>query len=173
MINKKELYSKYLNAINERNELQNRIEDLTEQWKNGETALSSQLVQQAIEKGYERLEILKKNEEQLHFAYESTCQKEKNKKYADISIQHFLGVSPTDLKITGGVLSSVASESHLIGETKSAEELSLEKQHLLGKLKKKVLNKEITLEQASKLANDINTSYDFYSTQEKSSGMKR
>ena len=55
-----ELYKKYIEVANERYSLENKINDYIEKWKNGETVLSTKSVEQAIEKGYERLEDLKK-----------------------------------------------------------------------------------------------------------------
>ena len=54
-MNSNELYQKYLDAEKERFELENKIESYVEKWKNGETVLSNQAIQQAMEKGYERL----------------------------------------------------------------------------------------------------------------------
>lgn len=59
-ISSNELYQKWLETRNERIELENKIEELVERWKNKQTTISNQLIQQTIEKGYERLERLKK-----------------------------------------------------------------------------------------------------------------
>lgn len=168
-----ELYQKYLEAEKERFELENKIENFVEKWKNGETTISNQSIQQAMEKGYERLESLKKIEEQLHSEYMKQEQREEEKRNSDISVQHNLGVQPSGINIIGGVLSSNASESHLIGESKTPEELEQERQQLLSNVKAKVQSGELSLAEASKLVNDVNTSYDFYSSEEKNSGMKR
>ncbi|HPF82994.1 MAG TPA: hypothetical protein PLV83_02360 [Bacilli bacterium] len=172
-MNSNELYQKYLEAEKERFELENKIESYVEKWKNGETVLSNQTIQQAMEKGYERLEELKRTEAQLHNEYIQQEQKEEAKRGADISLQHNLGIRPDNMNIVGGVLSSNASESHLIAESKSPEQLELERQQLLANVKLKVQSGEISLADASKLVNDVNTSYEFYSSEEKSGGMRR
>lgn len=172
-MNSNELYQKYLDAEKERFELENKIESYVEKWKNGETVLSNQAIQQAMEKGYERLEELKKTESQLHNEYIQQEQREDEKRGADINLQHNLGIRPDNMNIVGGVLSSNASESHLIAEAKSPEQLEKERQQLLANVKTKVQSGEISLAEASKLVNDVNTSYDFYSSEEKSDGMTK
>lgn len=172
-MNSNELYRNYLAAEKERIELENKIEEYIEKWKNGETVLSSELVQEAVDKGYIRLEELKKIETKLHLEYMQQEQKEENKRRTDISVEHNFGIRPTDINITGGVLSSNASESHLIAETKSPEQLEQEKNQLLANIKSRVQKGELSLAEASKLANDVNNSYGFYSNEEKSTGIHR
>ena len=70
-----------------------------------------------------------------------------------------LGVVTSSIVITGGVLSSNANESHLIGREKNAEEVELDKQIALSTLREKVVKNEITLAQVSQLKNDIENSY--------------
>ena len=77
-----ELYKKYIEVANERYSLENKINDYIEKWKNGETVLSTKSVEQAIEKGYERLEDLKKIEESIHQDFVN----EMNPKYSIISV---------------------------------------------------------------------------------------
>lgn len=172
-MNSNELYQKYLVAEKERFEFESKIESFVEKWKNGEITFSNQSVQQAMEKGYERLEGLKRIEEQLHNEYIQQEQREEAKRNADISVKHNLGIRPDNMEIVGGVLSSNASESHLIAEEKSSGQLEQERQRLLVTVKLKVQSGEISLVEASKLVSDINTSYDFYSSEEKGRGMKR
>lgn len=169
----RELYKQYLDAAKKRYEQEVKIEIFIEKWKKGEIILSEASVQQAMEKAYERLENFKKKEEQLHNDFMNHELREDEKRSSDIAIQYLLGIQPTDVKIVDGVLSSKAGESRLIAEKKSPEQLESEKQELLTKLKEKVLRGEISLTLASKLTNDINNSYDFYSCDEKSSGMKK
>ncbi|MBR1416658.1 MAG: hypothetical protein IJ572_02450 [Bacilli bacterium] len=102
-----------------------------------------------IEKGYERLEELKKIEESFHQDFIQMNSLEEQKKSADTGIRSVLEKSPTDTNIVGGVLSSDTSKSHLIAEKKSDEQMSLEKKQMLEQLKEKVRNGEITLAQAS------------------------
>lgn len=74
-------------------------------------------------------------------------------------LKNILGVDTSSIAITGGVLSSNANESHLIGREKTAEEVELDKQIALSTLREKVVKNEITLAQASQLKNDIENSY--------------
>lgn len=161
-MNRNEIYKEYLKALNERVELESKIEDFVEKWKNGETSLSNELIQQTMEKGYERLETLKKQVESLEASLNLYNQKENDKKMADISVQHHLGERPTNMNIVGGILSSNANESHLVAEQKFLEQLEQEKNQMLSNIKLKVQSGEISLAEASKLTHDVNTAFGYY-----------
>lgn len=45
-----EIYKEYLKTLNERIELESKIEAFVEKWQNGEISLSNELIQQAMEK---------------------------------------------------------------------------------------------------------------------------
>lgn len=160
----KELYQKYLEALNERAELENKINAIIKKWADGETVLNTKTIEDAVEKGYSRLDELRKTVEKLHNDFINQDEKEARKKHADISVQQHLGINPSDLEITSGVLSSNANESHLAVQKKSQEQLANEKIQLLNGIKAKVMNKEISLVEASKLTNDVNIAYGFYET---------
>ena len=153
------LYQEYNKAFNERASLENKINDFITKWQEGNNTLSTKEVENIVEKGYERLEALKKREEELHEAYQKQEELEKNIQSSSISIEHQLNTRPTKLNITGSVLSSDATKSHLTAEPKTEEELHKDKENLLNKLKEKVIKGEITRETASKLIADINTIY--------------
>lgn len=158
----KELYDKYNKAFNERIELENSINDYIEKWKNGELVLSTELVEKALEEAEQRLEELKKTEEELHNEFMRLTVLEEQKAKADVSIGYKLGEKPTEMNITGGVLAPNASDSHLTAEYKTPEQLNSDKEHYETVLREKVRNGEISLEQASKVLNDIDKSYGFY-----------
>lgn len=170
----KELYEKYLAALKERYELENKISAYIEKWKNGETVLSTKLVEETIDKGYERLEGLKKLEQKLHQEFISIEKGEQEKSSADISLRENLGEVASNINIIGGVLHSNANKSYLISVEKTAEQLEQEKNQMLSSIKSKVQSGELTLAEASKLVNDVNISYGFYDKQtpniEKSNG---
>ncbi len=94
---------------------------------------------------------------------------------ADISVRHFLGQTPSNMEIIGGVLSSNANDSHLIAETKSPEQLKSEKEQMLANIKAKVLNGEMSLGEASNLIHDVNIAFSSYdeSTTVNKNGMHR
>lgn len=165
-----ELYKKYIESTNERYALENKINEYIEKWKNGETVLSTEQVEKLLEKGYERLEDLKKIEESIHQDFIQMSSLEEQKKSVDIGIRNVFGEAPTNMNIVDGVLSSNASESHLIAEKKTDEQMSLEKQQILDQLKEKVRNDEINLAQASELSSKINSSFDFYGKEEEIQG---
>ena len=66
------------------------------------------------------------------------------------SVKSQFGVSPDEMVITGGVLSSNASDSHLTGRNKTPEELETDRQYALAEIRTRVANKEISLAEASK-----------------------
>lgn len=161
-MNTNEIYKEYLKTLNERIELETKIEDFVEKWKNGETSLSNESIQQAMEKGYERLEALKKQVESFEASLSLYDQKENDKKMADISVQYHLRERPTNMNVIGGVLSSNANESHLVAEPKSPKQLKQEKNQMLANIKSKVQSGEISLAKASKLTHDVNTAFSYY-----------
>ena len=172
-MNSSKLYEQYLLALKQRTEFENKIDEYLKKREKGETVLSDDLVQEALEKGYERLKNLKKIEEEFHNEYLKQEQNEETKRSADNSVQHTLGMRPTDINIVDGALSSNANESHLIGESKSLEELEQERQQLLANVKRAVQSGTISLADASRLVNNVNTSYDFYQSKEQTDEMKR
>ena len=87
---------------------------------------------------------------------------EEQKVSADTTLRTTFWNAPTDMKIVDGVLAPNAKDSHLIAEKKTSEEMALDKQDMLSNLKQKVMNGEISLEQASELSSKINSSFDFY-----------
>ncbi len=162
LMTKEEMYNNYLNTLSKRTILESKIENFIEKWKSGNTSISNATVQQVVDKGYERLKELQEIEEKLYKEYTSQTKKEEDKRNADTRVQQNLGVSPTDIEIIGGQLSSNADDSYLIGEQKSKEQLEKERIILLDNIKTKVMNKEISFAEASKMVNDVNNAYDFY-----------
>ena len=158
----KELYDKYIQTMNERIELENKEDEIIEKWKNGRITLSTESVEKIIEKGHERISALKEMEKSLHEDFLKMNLLEEEKKSADTSLRSKLGEAPTDTKIIDGVLASNAKDSHLVAEKKTQEEMLLDKQEMLNNLKQRVMNGEISLEQASELSAQINSSYNFY-----------
>ncbi|HOB26120.1 MAG TPA: hypothetical protein PKG93_03135, partial [Bacilli bacterium] len=65
-MNSNESYKKYIDALNERIELENKINEYVEKWKNGETVLSNESIQGVMEKANDRLANLRSVENQLH-----------------------------------------------------------------------------------------------------------
>ena len=128
-----------------------------------------------MEKGYQRLEDLRKTEEKLHTEYVVQDQKDEEKRFADMSVEYKLGEKPTDMNIVGGGLSSSANESYLIAERKSPEQLEEEKNQMLAQIKSKVRNGEMSLAEASKLTRDVNISFSYYdeSTEISTNGIHR
>lgn len=110
-----EIFEEYSRVLYERFMLKNKIDDFIEKWKNGDTKCSTATIQETLDKGYERLEELSKEEENLYSEYIVQRQKEE----------------ATDKEIVCGVLSTDARKSHLIGQQKTPEQLEKEKMILL------------------------------------------
>lgn len=156
-----EIYNNYIKAFSERWELEKKIEKLMEQWVKGEITLSSISIQQAVDKGYERLENLKQLEESLHQEYLEQITKDNAKSSADNYLGYHNNMRPSSAVITGGVLSSDASKSHLTSRSKTKEELEMEMQQQLNAIQMKHQNGELSLEEATKLMEAMNTSYGY------------
>ncbi len=118
-----ELYKKYIESTNERYALENKINEYIEKWKNGEIVLSTEQVEKVIEKGYERLEDLKKIEESIHQDFIQMSSLEEQKKSADIGIRNVFGEAPTNMNIVDGVISNYSEyelEQHKANMTATA-----------------------------------------------------
>lgn len=160
-----QLYQKYLETQKVRFELENSIDALTKKWQNKETVLSTEQIETVIQKGYEKLENLKRIEQNLHAEFIKLSESEEKKRYADIHLQQIFGKPLSNTSIKDGVLSSDSNQSYLIGESKTETEMELEHNKMLEDVKRRVQNKEITLQEASKLVSDIKTSYSFFKEQ--------
>ena len=154
-----ELLVKYDEIISLWMDKEAKLESFIQKWLNGETQISNETMQQLVDKTTEQIEQLKAQSEQLLIEYKRVVQEEEMRKYAIIAVRHNFNTSPEEVIITGGVLSSNANESHLEGRHKTNEELELEKQQLLAQVREKVMDKQISLAQASQMSQQINTAY--------------
>lgn len=91
--------------------------------------------------------------------YKRVKREEEIRKSAVESVRYNFNISPDEIIITDGVLSTNASDSHLIGRGKTAEELENERMRLLALIKEKVVRRQISLIEASKLLQDVNVAY--------------
>lgn len=135
------------------------LDNYVEQWLNGEIQITSDEIQQFVDKENEQIEQLKIAAAGILQDYSKIIKEEVMRKSAKISVKHHFSISPDEVIITGGVLSSNANESHLVGREKNEEELECERSQLLNNIKLKVMTKEITLAEASKLVQDVNIAY--------------
>lgn len=158
----KELYNKYMEKMNARAELEDKIEQLVEAWENGKILLSTKSIESAVEKGYERLEKLKKEERELHEEYEMQVKLEKKKSENERRIEHYLGERPTNFKDTSKAVRAEDGKMILVVERKSHEELDEDRNNLLSILKDKAKKGEIALSVASTLFEDIKFLYNSY-----------
>lgn len=154
-----DLLNKYAELTEAWMDKQAKLDNYVQRWLNGEVQMSSEGVQQLVDSATEQIEQLKAQAEQCDKEYLRITQEEAMKKNAVISVRHNFGTSPNELVITGGVLSTNANESHLTGRQKTAEELEFERTQLLANIREKVMKKEISLAEASKLSQDINVAY--------------
>ena len=140
-----------------------QVSSICYSWGNLNNQYSDTEIKMMIEKLESEATNLRAQANAYLSQYDKIVEQERAKQQAIIaaktSVKREFGVSPDDLIITGGVLSSNASESHLIGREKNPEEKTQEKERILSELKAKVMKKEISLEDASKLVQDIDTAY--------------
>ena len=154
-----DLLNKYAELTETWMDKQAKLDNYVQRWLNGEVQMSSEGVQQLVDSATEQIEQLKAQAEQCDKEYLRITQEEAMKRNAVISVRHNFGTSPDELVITGGVLSTNASESHLTGRQKTAEELEFERTQLLANIRERVMRKEISLAEASKLSQDVNVAY--------------
>lgn len=161
---KEEYLVKYISIQDLISSKQVKLEEYIENWLNGKINVSSDSVQENIDKVNEQIDLLKKTAKDYFEKYleisKVEMEKEAGLKSAKIGVLSNLGFIPTSLKITGGVASNDAKGTHLLAEDKSVEELVLEKENALLEIRDKVANKELTLAQASNLKNQLNLLYD-------------
>ena len=124
------------------------LEDLVQKWISNVSELSDEELEQQIDKTNAELDELNKLYKLADEEYRTNREKEAMLKRSLLSVSMNLGTNPEEIVITGGVLSSNASESHLIGRPKTLEELESEKEQALALIREKIVNKEITLAQA-------------------------
>ncbi|MBE6153858.1 MAG: hypothetical protein E7166_06520 [Firmicutes bacterium] len=154
-----DLLNKYAELTEAWMDKQAKLDNYVQQWLDGTTQMSAEGVQQLVDSSTQQIEQLKASASQAQAEYLRITQEETMRKNAVRSVKHNLGASPDELVINGGVLSSNAKDSYLTGRQKTPEELEFERNQLLANIKSKVMSKEITLAEASKLAQDVNIAY--------------
>ena len=154
---------------------QAKLDNFVQRWLNDEVQMSAKGVEQLIDSATQQIEQLKTQATQFQSEYMRITQEEAMRRHAVISVRYNFGVSPDEMIITGGVLSSNANESHLTGRNKTPEELEDERTQLLASVREKAMKKEISLAEASKLAQNINISYgsSSYEQENTQGGMKK
>ena len=176
---KEELFKKVYDLSNALADKEVEAQLFVNSWLNDELyAITDENANQQIDLYDKQIEELKNLRDMANTAYVKFCEEEELRKqgliFAKKNVQNQFGVNPDEIIITGGVLSSNANESHLTGRSKTPEELEAERQSALAEIRSRVINKEITLAEASKLKNDINLAYGYgQQTQDMSSGIHR
>ena len=154
---------------------QAKLDNYVQRWLNGEVQMGVEGMQQLVDNASQQIEQLKSQAAQFQKEYMKVAEEEAMRKNAVISVRNNFGVSPDEIIITGGVLSSNANESHLEGRNKTPEELEIEKMQLLASVREKVTKKEISLAEASNLVQKINIAYNstLYEQENTQGEMKR
>lgn len=138
-----------------------KLEVFVQKWLNNESELSNESLEQLIDSVNAQVDELKKQAEDASNEWKRLGREISLKENALYSVKADLGMSPDEIVITGGVLSSNASESHLISRRKTPEELEIDRLNALAIIREKLAKKEITLAHASKLRNDLNIAYGY------------
>lgn len=175
---KEELLKKWDELTTAYTDKEVKLEAYVQRWLDGDSALSNESIQQLVDTVTQQIEELKSAAKQTIDEYTRLSKEEMLQKEGLVSakrtVKSQFGVSPDEMVITSGVLSSNASESHLIGRNKTPEELEADRQYALAEIRTRVANKEISLAEASKLKNDVNLTYGYgKSIQEMSNGIYR
>lgn len=155
-----ELLTKYAQLTETWMEKEAKLEVYIENWLDDKLDASLEQMEQFVNNERQQIEQLKKQSEQVQAEYLRIKQEEAMRKHANDVVRKEFGTTPGEVIITGGVLSSNPRESHLIGRTKTKEELVQEKEQFLSNIKSRVISKEITLAEASKLSHEVKIAYD-------------
>lgn len=165
-MNKYEYWNKSCELLEQANEKEAKLEAYVQNWLSGASGLSSDVLEENIIKANDQISQLRSEAEKLKLEFDRLSKEEKlqqeqleSSKTIGMRLRYQLGINTDKMVITSGVLSSNASESHLIGRDKTAEELEIDKQVALTTLRERIAKKEISLAEASQLKNDIENYY--------------
>ena len=175
---KDELLKKYEELVTLYTDKEVKLEAYVQRWLDGNASLSSSAIEQLITTTNNQIEQLKSEAQATISEYQrlkkESLLREQGLMTAKRKVKEQLGISPDEIIITGGVLSSNASDSHLIGREKTLEELEEERQLALAEIRSRVATKQITLAEASKLKSELNLAYGYLEqNQEANSNMHR
>jgi|BioPla2DNA2_1021312.scaffolds.fasta_scaffold46680_2 hypothetical protein len=151
---------------------------MTNDWLQDHIEMSVEQYEQEATKLNQEIDGLEAMMNQLIAEHTKMCveeaRKEQELKTSKAMVMNQFGANPDEIKVTGGVLSSNAADSHLIGIAKTSEQLEQERQSLLSRIKDQVMKKAITLGEASQWKHYINTAYGYSApVQEMTDGMQR
>lgn len=165
-MNKYECWNKCCELLEQANEKEAKLEAYVQKWLSGEGVLSSETMESTIMTVNDQISQIRSEAEKFKLEFDRLSKEEKlqqeqleSSKTAEMRLRYQLGVDTGKMVITGGVLSSNANESHLIGRDKTAEELEMDRQVVLTTLRERVAKKEVSLAEASQLKNDIENYY--------------
>lgn len=170
---KEEIFEKWCELTNTYIEKEAELEAVVYQWLNDEdSAMSKESVEHLIDSTNIKVGEIKTEADRLYEEYLNMLREEDFKKEVLKTVKKEFGVSPDDIVITGGVLAQNAEDSHLIGRDKTQEEEERDRQIALAEIRRRAINNEISLSEASELTNKVNIAYG-KSNQEMSSGMHK
>lgn len=162
---KNELLNKWNELTNTWTDKEAKLESFIQKWLDDDSILSNESVQHVVDTTTEQIEQLKTMANEAINSYTKICHddalREERLKVAKSNVRKEFQTSPDELIINGGILSSNASETHLIGRQKTEEELEQERQSLIAEIRSRVANKQLTLAEASKLKDNVNCSYNY------------
>ena len=159
-MNTMDLLNKYAELTETWMEKEAKVDAYIENWLDEKIDASLEQMEQFVNNERQQIEQLKKLSEQVQAEYLRIKQEEAMRKHANNVVRKEFGTTPDEIIITGGVLSSNPRESHLIGRSKTQEELLQEKEQFLNTIKSRAISKEITLAEASKLSHEVKIAYD-------------
>lgn len=172
---KEELLKKWDELTTAYLEKEAQLESFVQKWLNEESNMSNKSMELLIDNTNVLIDKMKKEADSTIKQYNQIVEEEQLRKEqlesSKMIIKNQFGFSPDEIIITGGVLSSNANESHLIGRSKTNEELEAEKQAALAEIRHRTSTKQISLSEASQLKNQVNTAYNY--KQDINSGMHK
>ena len=166
-MNISQIQNKFYKIIEERILEEKKLDKFINDWLNGNLELDSKQIENIIDNKTSYIEKLKTDEAKMWFTYQNALLEEQKLHNSERAIKHKFNASPDQLIINNGILSKNVENSYLIGRKKTKEELEQEKQNLISIIKSRVMRKEITFAQASKLLADINIVYNLENIESK------
>lgn len=169
---KEEIFEKWCELTNSYITKEAELEAVVYRWLNNEDSdMSKESVEHLIDSTNIKVGEIKTEADRLYEEYLNMRREQEFKKAVLKTVKKEFGVSPDDIVITGGVLAPNAEDSHLIGRDKTQEE-ERDRQIALAEIRRRAINNEISLSEASELTNKVNIAYG-KSNQEMSSGMHK
>ena len=126
-----EYIDRYCELLDQANEKEAKLEAFVQNWLNGNSGMASEVLEQSIIKVNDEIAQMRSEAEKYKIEFDRLSKEEKlqqeqlqSSNASKMRLKYMLGVDTSSIVINGGVLSSNANESHLIGREKTADRIA-------------------------------------------------